>query len=141
MMKLTICKLCESAKVPSYAHDGDACFDLHAAEPTVLPANIVAIIPTGLAFAVPDGYALDIHGHSGMAFWLSVAAWHGTVDAGFGDEVRVLLHNYSVNNITIKAGDRIAQARLTPSPRVTFEVAEQLDMTERGMGGIGSTGS
>lgn len=49
MMKLTICKLCDSAKTPSYAHDDDACFDLHAAEPTVLPANAAAIVPTGLA--------------------------------------------------------------------------------------------
>ena len=60
MMKLTICKLRDSAKTPSYAHDDDACFDLHAAEPTVLPANAAAIVPTGLAFAVPDGYALDM---------------------------------------------------------------------------------
>ena len=140
MMKLTICKLRDSAKTPSYAHDDDACFDLHAAEPTVLPANAAAIVPTGLAFAVPDGYALDIRGRSGMAFGLNVAAWHGTVDAGYRGEVRVLLRNYSDNNITIKAGDRIAQARLTPSPRVTFEVAEQLDMTERGIGGFGSSG-
>ena len=141
MMKLTICKLCESAKVPSYAHDGDACFDLHAAEPTVLPTNSVAIIPTGLAFAVPDGYALDIRGRSGMAFGLNVAAWHGTVDAGYRGEVCVLLRNYSDQNVTIKAGDRVAQARLTPSPRVVFEVTEQLDMTERGTGGFGSSGA
>ena len=136
MMKLAICKLCESAKVPSYTHEGDACFDLFAAEPTVLPAKSAAIVPTGLAFAVPDGYALDIRGR----FGLNVAAWHGTVDAGYRGEVRVLLRNYSDNNITIKAGDRIAQARLTPSPRVTFEVAEQLDITERGIGGFGSSG-
>ena len=140
MMKLAICKLRDSAKTPSYAHDGDACFDLFAAKHMVLPAKSAAIVPTGLAFAVPDGYALDIHGLSGMALWLSVAAWYGTVDAGFGGEVLVLLHNYGVNNITIKVGDRVAQARLTPSPRVTFEVTEQLDMTERGIGGFGSSG-
>ena len=140
MIKLTICKLCESAKVPSYAHEGDACFDLFAAKHMVLPAKSAAIVPTGLAFAVPDGYALDIRGRSGMAFGLNVAAWHGTVDAGYRGEVRVLLRNYSDNNITIKAGDRIAQARLTPSPRVTFEVTEQLDITERGIGGFGSSG-
>ena len=80
-------------------------------------------------------------GRSGMAFGLNVAAWHGTVDAGYRGEVRVLLRNYSDNNITIKVGDRVAQARLTPSPRVTFEVAEQLDMTERGVGGFGSSGA
>lgn len=140
MMKLAICKLRSSAKTPSYSHDGDACFDLHAAEPTVLPANSVAVILTGLAFAVPDGYALDIRGRSGMAFGLNVVAWHGTVDAGYRGEVRVLLRNYSDQHVTIKAGDRVAQARLTPSPRVTFEVTEQLDMTERGIGGFGSSG-
>lgn len=140
-MQLTIFKLRGSAKTPSYAHEGDACFDLFAAEPTVLPAKSVAIVPTGLAFAVPDGYALDIRGHSGMAFGLNVAVWHDTMDAGYSGEVRVLLRNYSDQHITIHAGVCVAQARLTPSPRVVFEVTEQLDMTERGTGGFGSSGS
>lgn len=145
-MKLRILKLHPDAKVPEYATDGAACFDLHAVIDNPLWGEALLIgewmqVRTGLAFEVPQGYALTIRSRSGLAFKHGVTAFHGTVDADFRGEVMVLLHNAGHNDVVINDGDRIAQAMLVPIPRIEFEVAEQLSITERGVGGFGSTGA
>lgn len=145
-MKLRILKLHPNAQVPTYATDGSACFDLYAAEVNgqdsrgdVCSKGYPLIADTGLAFEVPDGYMLRIASRSGLAFNKGITAFPGVIDSDFRAAVKVLLISDS-GSVHIKPGDRIAQAFLCPSPKVTFEVAEQLSITERGEGGFGSTG-
>lgn len=150
-MKLRIQKLHPQARVPEYATDGAACFDLCAA--TVNGSDTVGdcvtpdhplVIGTGLAFEVPDGYMLEIRSRSGFAFRYGVTAFPGTIDADYRGEVKVLLICNSHDDISpalnINPGDRIAQGLLLSVPHCDFEVAEQLTLTERGNGGFGSTG-
>lgn len=150
-MKLRIQKLHPSARVPEYATDGAAAFDLYAATVSgmehvgdlVYPGNPV-ICDTGLAFEVPDGYALRIASRSGLAFKHAVTAFPGVIDSDFRGSVKVMLMcHYEGDSLPVRInpGDRIAQAMLVAVPRCEFEVAEQLTMTDRGDGGFGSTGT
>lgn len=140
-MNIDILHLHQGACTPTYATDGSACFDLYACEDAIVPAGQSNTIRTGIAVAVPTGWSLDILSRSGMALRHGVTAFPGIVDSDFRGEVLVLLRNDGLMPYRVQAGDRIAQARLTPCPRATFWLAEQLDMTERGSGGFGSTGS
>lgn len=155
-MKLRILKLHPNAKVPTYATEGAGCFDLYAATvdgkqhigaPVTFGSPVVC--GTGLAFEVPDGYVLEVHSRSGQGFNHDVrlANCEGQIDSDFRGEVMLKL-TCDLNDATadgppyfVKPGDRIAQARLCPSPKVVFEVAEQLSLTERGANGLGSTGA
>lgn len=154
-MKLRILKMHPEAKVPEYATDGAACFDLHAA--TVdgkqhIGANVSHGFPivcgTGLAFEVPEGHALAIFSRSGQGFKHEVrlANCTGIIDSDFRGEVMVKLtadwhHDDDAPAYFVRPGDRIAQAMLIPAPKCVFEVAEQLSLTERGQNGFGSTGA
>lgn len=140
-MNIDILHLHPDARTPTYATDGSACFDLYSCEDAIVPAGQSNTIRTGIAVAVPTGWSLDILSRSGMAFKHGVTAFHGTVDSDFRGEVMVLLRNDGPMPYRVQAGDRIAQARLTISPRVTFRAVEQLALTERGAGGFGSTGA
>lgn len=149
-MKLRICKLHPDAQVPQYQTDGAACFDLHAAMvngaasigDVVYPGHPV-LCDTGLAFEVPPGYMLQIRSRSGLAIKHGIEAFHGTIDSDYRGSVQVLLTCQHLDDDTppvkINPGDRIAQACLVAVPRVEFEVAEQLGLTERGSGCFGST--
>jgi len=150
-MNLNICKLHHAAIIPTYGTEGAACFDLHAA--TVNSAESIGdvvyqghpvIVDTGLAFDVPPGWMLKIHPRSGLKFKHGVEAFSGVIDSDFRGSVRILLESADDHEDTpplrINPGDRVAQASLVPSPRVTFTVVEQLSLTERGAGGFGSTG-
>ena len=146
-MKINIQKLHPDATIPRYATDGAACFDIHAIldAPVTLYRGESVIIRTGLAFEVPDGYALMVYGRSGQAFkhGIRLANSVGVVDSDYRGEVMVKLtreYETATNPITIETGDRIAQAMVIPSPRVEFEVSEQLTLTDRGQAGLGSTG-
>lgn len=150
-MKLRICKTHPNAVVPQYQTDGAACFDLHAATvngaayvgDVVYPGHPV-LCDTGLAFEVPPGYMLQVRSRSGLAFKHGVEAFHGTIDSDFRGPVAVLLTCNHLGDdeppVRINPGDRIAQACLVLAPRVEFEVADPLTLTERGAGGFGSTG-
>mgnify|MGYP003390735672 FL=1 len=150
-MNLHICKLHPNAKIPTYATDGSACFDLYAATvngaknigDVVYQGNPVTV-DTGLAFEVPPGWMLKIHPRSGLKFKHGVEAFAGVIDSDFRGSVQILLESADDNDDTpplrINPGDRVAQASIIQSPRVTFHVVEQLSITERGAGGFGSTG-
>lgn len=151
-MNLNICKLHPAAIVPTYSTEGAACFDLYAATVNdsehigdVVYQGHSVIVDTGLAFDVPPGWMLKIHPRSGLKFKHGVEAFSGVVDSDFRGSVRVLLESADDFDeaplLRINPGDRIAQASLIESPRVTFTVVEQLSLTERGAGGFGSTGS
>ena len=150
-MNLHICKLHSNAKIPTYATDGSACFDLYAATVDgmahigdIVYAGNPVTVDTGLAFEVPPGWMLKIHPRSGLKFKHGVEAFSGVIDSDFRGSVRILLESADDHEYTpplrINPGDRVAQASLVPAPRVTFTVVEQLSLTERGDAGFGSTG-
>ena len=146
-MKLRILKLHPDAKVPTYATDGAAAFDLHALHFEGEPIRVMHRAPytfdTGLAFEVPTGYVMLIFSRSGHGFNndARLANCVGVIDSDYRGEVRVRMTSDGNRDLIVHDGDRIAQAMLVPIPRVTFEVAEQLSITERGENGFGSTGA
>jgi dUTP pyrophosphatase len=137
--------------LPAYAHPGDAGADLVAAEDAVLPPGGRATVRTGLAIAVPAGYAAFVHPRSGLAarHGITVVNAPGTIDAGYRGEVGVILLNTdAAEPFTVRRGDRIAQLVVQPVARARFVPADDLpplhpsdsaDRT-RGAGGFGSTG-
>ena len=130
-------------RVPTYAHAGDAGADLHAAESVVLAPGERATVGTGVAIALPDGFAAFVVPRSGLAFkhGITIVNAPGTVDAGYRGEVKVALLNTDAREAyTIEAGDRIAQLVVMPVCRARFVEVEQLPGSLRGDGGFGSTG-
>jgi dUTP pyrophosphatase len=141
--ELPVRRLDPGLPLPAYAHPGDAGADLRAAEEVVLPPGGRATVGTGIAIAVPDGYAAFVHPRSGLAsrHGITLVNAPGTVDAGYRGEVRVVLLNTDLSEpFTIRRGDRIAQLVVQPVTRVQFIDAAELPPTPRGDGGFGSTG-
>ena len=135
----------EGLSLPEYATAGSAGMDLQAAveEPTVLAPGKRVLVPTGLRIALPPGYEAQIRPRSGLAIkeGVTVANAPGTVDSDYRGEVKVGLVNLSDVSYTIRRGDRIAQMVVAPVTRVAWRQVTSLDVTERGAGGFGSTGS
>lgn len=129
-----------------YAHEGDAGFDLRASLPEgetlLMKPGDRALIPTGVAFAIPAGHEVQIRPRSGLALKHGVTVLNapGTIDSQYRGEVKVLLMNLSHEPFYIERGDRIAQAVMAKFETATFEYVEDLDDTARGEGGFGSTG-
>jgi dUTP diphosphatase len=130
--------------VPTYAHPGDAGADLVSAEDVVLAAGGGrALVRTGVAVALPEGYVGLVHPRSGLAARLGVTVLNapGTVDAGYRGEILVNLINHDpVAPAKISRGDRIAQLVVQRVERADFQIVEELPGSERGPGGHGSTG-
>jgi dUTP pyrophosphatase len=132
--------------LPTYATEYAAAFDLTAAYPADQPFTLApgayTSVPTGYAFAVPSGYEMQIRGRSGLAARQGISVTHGTgtIDADYRGEVFVLLINHGTSPLVIERGMRVAQAVITPVPRVTWAVVDDLPATARGTGGLGSTG-
>ncbi|MET1005651.1 MAG: dUTP diphosphatase [Propionibacteriaceae bacterium] len=129
--------------LPSYAHPGDAGADLCSAEDFTLAPGERRLVSTGVAVAVPDGYAAFVHPRSGIAarHGVSIVNTPGTVDAGYRGEIKVCLVNTDRSeSVTFSRGDRIAQLVVQPVSRATFVPVSQLPDSSRGVGGYGSTG-
>jgi dUTP pyrophosphatase len=129
--------------VPSYAHPGDAGADLVAAEDVELAPGERMMVPTGIAIALPDGYAAFVHPRSGLAARLGVTIVNapGTVDAGYRGEIKVTLLNTDIRDtVRLQRGDRIAQLVIQRVERAVFHEVETLPGSARGDGGFGSTG-
>lgn len=146
-MQLKIKKLHPAAIVPQYATAGAACFDLCATPAGDIPSGWMiggagdsAVIGTGLAFEVPDGYMLQVRSRSGLAFKHGTEAFHGTIDSDYRGELMVKLTNHGLLPVRINRGDRIAQACLVKVPRADLVEVDDLTDTQRGAGGFGSTG-
>lgn len=142
-MKLEYTVLTEAARAPTRAHEGDAGYDLHAAESAILGPGKRASIGTGIAIAVPDGHAGLVLPRSGLAARHGIALVNapGLVDAGYRGEVRVLLLNTDRDEaFEVGIGDRIAQLVVVPFADVELVRARGLAETARGGGGFGSTG-
>lgn len=129
-----------NAKFPEYMTEGSAGFDLAAAEEYTLQPFERAKIPTGLAFAIPSGFELNIRNRSGMTLKTPLIVWEGTVDSDFRGEVHIIVQNLSTSPFVVYTGERIAQGVIAPVIRVDFTHQLFLDKTERGEGGFGHTG-
>jgi dUTP pyrophosphatase len=128
---------------PLYAHPGDAGADLVAAEDVELAPGERVMVPTGIAIALPDGYAAFVHPRSGLAARLGVTIVNapGTVDAGYRGEIKVTLLNTDIRDtVRLQRGDRIAQLVIQRVERAVFHEVETLPGSARGDGGFGSTG-
>ena len=130
--------------LPAYARPGDAGVDLYAREQVRLPAGGGrAQVPTGVAVAIPEGYAGFIQPRSGLALKYGVTCLNtpGLIDAGYRGEIQVPLVNHDRDEtIVVRRGDWIAQLVVQPVTRVVFDVVDELPDSTRGAGGFGSTG-
>ena len=129
---------------PAYATEQSAGVDLRAnlEEPLVLEPLQRALVPTGLYIALPPGYEAQVRPRSGLAakHGITVLNSHGTVDADYRGELKTILVNLSREPFEIVPGERIAQMVIARHEQVEWEQVEELDATERGAGGFGSTG-
>jgi dUTP pyrophosphatase len=129
--------------VPSYAHEGDAGADLVSAVDAELGPGERAVLPTGLAIALPVGYAAFVHPRSGLAARHGVTLVNapGTIDAGYRGQIQVVLLNTDRNEaIRVRRGDRIGQLVIQRVERADFRLVDRLPDSLRGAGGFGSTG-
>ncbi len=143
-MNVEVKKVRDTAKVPLYATEFSAGSDLYACleEPLVIPPGATVLVPTGLAFAIPVGYAGFIYARSGLATKKGLAPANkvGVVDADYRGEVMVSLYNQAGEERVIEPDERIAQFVIAPFLKVDYVTVESLDDTVRGSGGFGSTG-
>ena len=143
-MNIAITKLREEAILPDYQTTHSAAMDLAACidEPIVLGSLERAIVPTGLALAVPEGYEAQVRARSGLSVkhGISLANGVGTIDADYRGELGVILVNLSKEPFTIEPGMRVAQLLVAKVERIEWQLVEELGETERGKGGYGSTG-
>ena len=141
---ILITVLDESVGIPTYAHPGDAGVDLQSRINITLPPGERALVPTGIAIALPAGYAAFVHPRSGLAnkHGIGMVNAPGTIDAGYRGEIGVLLINHDLREaFTINVGDRIAQLVVQKVEPVRFHLVERLPGSHRGDGGFGSTGT
>ncbi len=136
-------RLDDGIPLPSYAHPGDAGADLVAAVDVTLAPGERAVVPTGIAIALPEGYAAFVHPRSGLAarVGLGLVNAPGTIDAGYRGEIKVILVNLDPRDpIVLARGDRIAQLVIQRVDRAAFVEVPSLPDSVRAAGGFGSTG-
>ena len=142
-MRLQIRRLDPDLPLPSYARSGDAGLDLLAAEDVTLGPGERHAVATGIAVAIPDGYAGFVHARSGRALreGLALANAPGLIDSGYRGEIKVIVVNLdATEKIVIKRAEKIAQLVIQAVERADIQVVDELDGSERGVGGFGSTG-
>ncbi|RMH79979.1 MAG: dUTP diphosphatase [Acidobacteria bacterium] len=143
-MKVKIKKLPHACGLPFYATPHASGMDLLAAveEPVLIKPFKRALIPTGIALEIPPGYEAQIRPRSGLAFNYGITLLNtpGTIDADYRGEIKVILLNLGEEDFLVKRGDRIAQMVIAPVVRVDWVEVDELENTERGSGGFGSTG-
>jgi len=161
-MNVNIKRLNKHAVIPQYAKAGDSGFDLVATEDVIIAPGETALIPTGLAFEIPQGYEMQIRPRSGISLRTKLRVQLGTVDSGYRGEVSVIVDNTSTDTWSnasrrvdntydestrnktkgyiIRKGDRIAQGVIAPVASATFTEVDELGESQRGEGGFGSSG-
>ena len=136
----------EGLPLPGYETSGSAGMDLRAAvpdhEPMILKPGARAMVPTGMCWAIPEGFEVQIRPRSGLAAKAGVTCLNtpGTIDSDYRGEVKVILINLGEEDFTIRRGDRIAQMVAAPVAQAVWTEVDGLDDTARGAGGFGSTG-
>ena len=143
-MKINIKKLNENAIIPTYGSQFSAGADLYACEESdvVIGAGETKLIHTGLALEIPAGLVGLIYARSGLASKRGLAPANkvGVIDSDYRGEVMTALHNHGKESQVIEPGERIAQMVIAPYVTASFILSDELDSTERGEGGFGSTG-
>ena len=142
-MKVLITRLDPGLPIPNYAKPGDAGADVYSRVDLTIAPGERALVPTGIAIAIPHGYAAFAHPRSGLAIkhGVSMVNAPGTIDAGYRGELQIILINHDLSeNFVIKRGDRIAQLVFQKVESAEFIEVEELPGSGRGNGGFGSTG-
>jgi dUTP pyrophosphatase len=142
-LDISVVRLDPDLPLPAYAHPGDAGADLLTTVDVTLAPGERAMVPTGVALALPDGYVALVHPRSGLAarHGLSIVNTPGTIDAGYRGEIKVMLINHDpATAIELRRGDRIAQLVVQRFERARFVEVDELPDSARGDGGYGSTG-
>ncbi|MDA3649563.1 dUTP diphosphatase [Saccharopolyspora indica] len=142
-VKVLLTRLDPDVPLPSYAKPGDAGADLVTTTDVVLEPGERAVVGTGIALALPEGYAGFVHPRSGLAAraGLSVVNAPGTVDSGYRGEIKVCLINHDrEDSLSLRRGDRIAQLVVQRVEHAVFQEVDELPASQRGAGGYGSTG-
>ena len=136
------CKIGPNGIIPTYATDGSACFDIYSAEYVCWESGMTVTISTELFVEVPEGYMMQIVSRSGLSCdGVVVANAPGIIDSDYRGEVKVILHNQSNRARAVSKGQRIAQGYIVPVISVDFLMVDELNKTERGSNGFGSSGN
>ncbi|HEY0013438.1 MAG TPA: dUTP diphosphatase [Allosphingosinicella sp.] len=132
----------EGLPLPSYASAGAAGLDVVAAETLTLAPGARHAVATGFAIAIPEGYEVQVRPRSGLALKHGITCLNtpGTIDSDYRGEVKVILANLGAEPFDVVRGERIAQLVPAPVLKASFDEVDDLDATERGAGGFGSTG-
>jgi len=144
-VKIRLLHNCEDIiATPQYATDGSSGADLYAVnnDEICIKSNQIALIPCGFSMAIPEGYEAQIRSRSGLALKNGVIVLNspGTIDSDYRGEVKVILMNLSNSDFFVKKGMKIAQMVIAKVEKVSFCLVDELDDTDRGEGGFGSTG-
>lgn len=141
LVDVKVQKIHEDAVIPEYAHVTDAGADIYAIEDVAVKPHTTVLIKTGLKVAIPTGYEIQIRPRSGMSLktTMRVANAPGTIDAGYRGEVCVIMENTGNLTYNISKGDKVAQMVIMPVPMINWIETNELDDTDRGEGGFGST--
>ena len=141
-MQINFRKLDSELPTPGHAHPGDGGVDLYARENVRLEPEAWTMVPTGIAVAIPVGYAGLVVPRSGLAARRGVGVVNGPglVDAGYRGEINVILINHGSDPLELERGERIAQLVVVPVVEQEFVEVDELPESERGAGGFGSTG-
>ncbi|MEF3692056.1 MAG: dUTP diphosphatase [Candidatus Moraniibacteriota bacterium] len=139
-MKIKIKKINSEAKIPTYANKSDAGMDLYSVEDLNVEPGKILTCKTGIAMEIPFGYAGLVWDKSGVAFKGGIKTMGGVIDSGYRGEIKVILTNLSAKEYSVKKGDKVAQILIQKVENPDLEEVIDLDDTERGEGGFGSTG-
>jgi dUTP pyrophosphatase len=144
MLKMTVKfrTIDPSAILPSYAHPGDAGMDIRSVEDLTIAPGERALVHTGLVMILPPGYEAQVRPRSGLALknGITVLNSPGTIDEGYRGEVGVILANFGKEPFKVEKGSKIAQIVVSPCTRAEISLTDEVDDTDRGTGGFGSTG-
>ena len=141
-MTLKFKRIHPDAVLPAYAHPSDAGMDIRSVADMTVPARGRALVPTGLVVLLPPLYEAQVRPRSGLALkhGITVRNTPGAIDSGCRGEIGVILFNSSDVDFQVKKGDRVAQVVIAPVTQPVIEEAQEIDETDRGAGGFGSTG-
>jgi len=142
-MEIKIHRLDDNAIVPTYGSDGAACLDLYSVDVVIIRPGDVRYIRSGWSFSIPEGYEVQIYPRSGIACKKQLIVLNSPciIDSDYRGEVYTYMKNISNESFMFRQGDRYAQMAIKRSIPVEFDVVDELDETERGEGGFGSTGT
>jgi dUTP pyrophosphatase len=143
VIEVAVRRLRPDAQIPRQAYDGDAGLDLAACDPVVLEPGMRAVVATGLALEIPDGFAGFVQPRSGLAaeYGIAIVNSPGLIDSGYRGEIRVVLLNTGDESFAVEPGTRIAQLVVAPVATVRLVEVEELAVSERGVRGFGSSAS